>query len=547
MEDKKDELKNTADKTNKRKEETGSTEQLDHAVNEKEVKQKNSDNVEKAAEKYHPEEYWKEKLESKKQNEGTEYHNCIFVDGKELQNFIINQGEIQGDIAQENHLHSGSNMNTKESDKLCFQTKQDLTRFLSHPAMKTYIPILLTIVTLKIVPVSYLYSIASKLKEFANLFSEESKTEGQMEKQNNALLSLEDIMEVIQAKKVTAMLKSEAGEMEVACITLKNHTLLFEASAALWENYPGLRVPLIDWLFDISKIKEYRQMLLLPVADALADVSALDFSYAKTNIISRLAKNSSRDDFFFLKTIMKRCLNTLSCKDNADKLLCHWCDLDNNDFLWKIALALVSDELSYHFSLPLIRRLKNIIKEELDKGIALSWEFPLYLFEQDTKVPFSILQGNPDAALMYLEVLTEQFALCHTRQGELRFSYYFTMLMGQDYMAEGYPDYRLLLINSLNQNKISKKMCEIWRVAWKKRGVREFQVKHIFSAYLNECEEKQLSWEYMKKFLRIIAFTGEERDYQNIIKLLQYVKRNYPGNTVAEEMKHYLENLLNSR
>ncbi|MFV0242650.1 MAG: hypothetical protein ACK5H4_21780, partial [Lacrimispora sphenoides] len=49
---------------------------------------------------YNPEQYQRKKEQNRRERGDGEYHNCFFIDGKELNHFIFNSGEINGSINQ---------------------------------------------------------------------------------------------------------------------------------------------------------------------------------------------------------------------------------------------------------------------------------------------------------------------------------------------------------------------------------------------------------------------------------------------------------------
>ena len=485
---------------------------------------------------YDPEQYWKQKWESKQNSENTEYHNCIFVRGEDLNNFVFNSGEINGNISQQ----------TEESvpgfEMVCFRKIEDLKVFLDTYSMDDYASVLLSVLVLQIVPVSYLYSIARMLAQHVGTVGTTADTE----KKARRLLPLEDVLNILGAKKVSAIVKNETGEMEIQCIELKEPELIPRTVATIWENYLEIREGLIQWLLEISKVREYRQLLLYQITEAVADLAVLDFAYARSFIIPRFIHNESKDDFYFLRAILRKSLKSEKCRKNADTLLCHWCKLDNNDFLWKIALSLADEAAQDSFSDCLRRRLNSVIKGEISKGIFVESMPGRYLFNEETTIPFQMLQENTMASMLYLEAVAEQFEACYTKREQLRFGYYFAMLMWKDYIAEGYPAYRSLFIDSVNRKDVAKRMGLLLCYFWQVQTFREKIVEPILGMYIKEYQAKQVSWHYMKKFLRILAFTGKEIDYRHAMGMLRRISR-CSGSRIPEEMQDYLTDLLNGR
>lgn len=490
---------------------------------------------------YDPEQFQKRKWNSKTAGENAEYHNCIFVNGEDLEHFIINSGSIDGNISQ-------GNTNTAEaSEHFHFQKSEDLKQFFKMYSGTDYLPIFIVLVALKVVPSAHLFSLAQKLGEY--IYPAKPLDEGKniTGKSLSTLLSLEEILETMGAEGITVTVKSEAGELTVPSVSLKNHFRFSELEMSIWNGYPGLRDGIIKWLLDISGLKVVRRLILCQIADAVAVFAAMDFSYAKDNIIPRFTRGEHRDDFYFLKRVIGRCLESNECRENTEILLSHWCGLDNNDFLWKTALALYASDGRYTFYPAVYKRLRQTIQTELQQGIAIQAEQTIYLFKEETKIPFNILQENEHVADAYLEILSKQFEDCHAKWTQLKFGYYFMTLLWQDYMTEGYPSYKSIFIDSVNRSRVSKAMYPLIRYAWKKQIFRRYFIEPVFAMYIEELEKYHRSWDYMKKFLKVIAFTGQEADYMHTLKMLKRLDSSRENTFISRQMQDYLQELLSKR
>ena len=51
----------------------------------------------------------------------------------------------------------------------------------------------------------------------------------------------------------------------------------------------------------------------------------------------------------------------------------------------------------------------------------------------------------------------------------------------------------------------------------------------------------------MKNFLKVIAFTGEETDFEHTLRTLGRIKTEQEGKAIADQMKEYLVGLLSIR
>lgn len=487
---------------------------------------------------YNPEQYLRKKEQNKRERGDGEYHNCFFIDGKELNHFIFNSGEINGSINQ------GSGQAGEEEAPFQFRDLKDMKELIKRYALTDYVPIFLTITVLKMVPVSHLVDVSQVLKTY--LYTKKEAGE-QPEIKGNALQSMEEILEFLNAEIVLATMEGEAGRLEFQSVIFKNPSIISELNNELWTGYPGMRKGLIDWLLDISRVRPVRKLMLCQIGEAIAEFASMDFTYAQNNIIPRFVKNHNRDNFYFLLKIMDRCLKEEAYRENAEKLLCHWAELDNNQFLWQIAFCLYDSDKNYGFHSQVRRRLQTIIRSELASGLEVELEQVVYFFEDDSELPFDLLQEKEDMAQLYIEVLSGQFELCEKKRDRLRFGYYFMTLMWQDYIEEGYPLYRSLFLNSFNSRESRKRLGPLMRYVWQRQILRQLFLEKILLLYIKELRDMDRPWDYMKNFFKVIAFTGEETDFEHTLRTLGRIKTEQEGKAIADQIKEYLVGLLSSR
>ncbi|WP_024293556.1 hypothetical protein [Lacrimispora indolis] len=488
---------------------------------------------------YNPEQYQRKKEQNRRERGDGEYHNCFFIDGKELNHFIFNSGEINGSINQ------GSGQTVEEGEApFQFRDQKDMKELIKRYVLTDYVPIFLTITVLKMVPVSHLVDVSQVLK--THLYTKKEAGE-QPEVKGNALQSMEELLEFLNAEIVLATMESEAGRLEFQSVIFKNPSIIPELNKELWTGYPGMRKGLIDWLLDISRLRPVRKLILCQIGEAIAEFASMDFAYAQNNIIPRFVKSHNRDNFYFLLKIMERCLEEEAYRENAEKLLCHWAELDNNQVLWQIAFCLYDSDKNYGFHSQVRSRLQTIIRAELASGLEVELEQVVYFFKDDSELPFDLLQEKEDMAQLYIEVLSGQFELCEKKRDRLRFGYYFMTLMWQDYIEEGYPLYRSLFLNSFNSRESRKRLGPLMRYVWQKQILRQLFLEKILLLYIKELRDLNRPWDYMKNFLKVIAFTGEETDFEHTLRTLGRIKTEQEGKAIADQMKEYLVGLLSSR
>lgn len=489
--------------------------------------------------KYTLEECMEKKEHHRLEKETADYHNCIFIDGKDLSNFIINSGEIHGNIKQ-----SVEEKKKVQGEVFHFQEKRDFREFIKLYYHTEYVPVLITLGVIKIVPVQSLMMFSDELKK--KLRMENSGDESGQQPAPNTLQSVEEIALILDAESIIATIASEAGELEVRCLILKDRASIHKIAEMIWIDYPGMRQGLIDWLLIISQLKYIRKAILYQITEAIVEFCAMDFAYAKNEIIPRFTKNKNKDSLYFLEKILKRCLGIPEYQKNVDSLLCHWCKLEHK-FLWLIVYRLYDKQNKYKFHEFLYRRLMQVVDEELCQGLEQQGSDVSYIYSNYSQIPFGVLQENQDMAELYVDVLAAVFGTCSTRSEKIRFGYYISGLLWQDYIEEGYPVYRSLFINCVNHKELRGKLQPLFLYIWHKKVFREILGKNVIVFYLSELEKKQRPWDYMKNFLKMLAFTGDAEDFDNTIRMLERVKNGKAGAMPAKQMIEYLMNLLTIR
>lgn len=126
----------------------------------------------------------------------------------------------------------------------------------------------------------------------------------------------------------------------------------------------------------------------------------------------------------------------------------------------------------------------------------------------------------------------------------MRFGYYFCGLLLQDFLTEGYPFYKCAILDSFHKKELRSGISPVMTYVWQVKALRDIIANEILSRYIQELDYYSRSWEYGKSFLKSLAFTGQQEDYKNAIRMLE--RRGTKGKT-ADEMRDYLENLLQQR
>lgn len=464
----------------------------------------------------------KEKYEELKKQE--EYQNTIVINGS---NLVFNTGSIGGDINQ--------NLNSNMQEEFMFQGLEDLDTFIQKYKNTRYVAMLITLSMIKIIPEQYFFTIADLLNAKINSLNEGDKED------KDIFLSNEVVIRKLSAVKVQATINSHIGKIPFECFMFKKEISNSDMVRQIWKNYIFIRGEIYSWLIEISRIQELRKYILAHIFQTITEIALMDFQFAQSHIIPDLIKGKNNDSEFLLVKLLEKGLQLNTYKQNIDNLLIHWCTIDNS-WLWKIAFSLYDKDNKCKFHIKLKERLHLIIKGELEAGTEFIHSDVVYRYQYGSSIDFGLIQEHDELAEIYIYELAKIFNKCCSRKEKIRFGYYFVNLFYQDFMEEGYPKYKMVFLNIFNNKELRKAMEPVIKYIWETRIFREEIVK-ILLLYLKLLCDNNRDSNYIKCFIRAIAFTGEKEDYDNTVRFLEKAK----DNRVAAQMKDYLKELLLKR
>ncbi len=460
------------------------------------------------------------------ENEKTEFekeHNIYHIHYNINGDAQINAGEIYGNMSQEKNT-----LKNMDDVQKIFGMEQTVDEF----------QMLIVLCILTIVPDNHFIALVNELKKCWTQETEDNI------KTVSPYISVQEIIK-LGAEKVVASFYDESGKSEVSCFHLKNPEIAAGVKQMIWVDYPVIRNFVVQWMFQIVRMKGFRNLILSQVGEAFQDLASMDYNFTKIEIIGALVKRGKNDDYYFLNKIMEKLLETDTYKENAINLMKHWCT-SGNEQQRTMVYSLYQENRDKKAAYYIQNSMKNIIQKELSNGELFYDETDRLedvVFSKTQNVNFRVLQENDDAATLYAKALMEVFEDCTVVKKRI-FGFYFCHIFLLDFFYEGYPRYQMMFIKLMQEKENRKILLPLYHYVWKKKVFRDI-MSEMLNYYLIQLWKKNLDWTYAKGFFRSLSFTGEKSDFDNTDKMLRKIEMT--GNTVAKQLRKDLQSLLNQR
>lgn len=467
------------------------------------------------------------KMENEKkelEEEHNIYHVHYIINGDAQ----INTGEIYGNMSQENQKASERIINSMDDVQKILGTDNTVDEF----------QMLIVLCVLTIVPDNHFITLVNELKKcWGQSTGEEIRTV-------SPYLSTQDILK-LGAEKVVVSFYDESGKSEINCYHLKNTVIADGVKQIIWVDYPVIRNYVLQWMFQIVRMNVFRNLILNQVGEAFQELALKDYNFTKMQIINVFMKRGKSDDYYFLRKIMEKFLESDIYKKNAIHLMKHWC-ASGNQKQRNMVYSLYKKGRDDAAAESIQKSLIDIIEKELCNGKILFDEtggVADVLFSQTRNINFRTLQENCDAAVLYVQALIEIFDTCTNFQKKV-FGFYFCHIFLLDFFYEGYPRYQMMFISMMKEKEIRELLLPLYHYVWRKKVYRHV-LEETLNYYLEQLGEKGYDWTYTKAFFRSLSFTGEKTDFDNTVKMLN--KMEQKGNLVAKQICMYLQSLLKQR
>lgn len=467
------------------------------------------------------------RMENEKK-EFEEEHNIYHIHYNINGDAQINAGEIYGNMSQGNQ--NGSNRVINNMD--------DVQKILGMEQTVDEFQMLIVLCILTIVPDNHFITLVNELKKcWGQNTEEEIKTV-------SPYISTQDILK-LGAEKVVADFYDESGKSEVNCFHLKNPEIADGVKRIIWVDYPVIRNYVVQWMFQIVKVNRFRNLILSQVGEAFQDLASMDYNFTKMEIINVLVKRGKNDDYYFLSKIMEKLLETELYKKNAIYLMKYWCTSGNRKQRTMV-YSLFKKSRDKMASQCIQDSMKDVIKKEISEGKVFYDETDRVadvIFLQTKNINFRTFQENHDSAVLFAQAIMEIFHDCTPVQKRI-FGFYFCHIFMLDFFYEGYPRYQMMFIKLMQEKEMRKTMVPLYRYVWSKKVFRDV-LEETLNYYLDQLWKRNRDWEYAKAFFRSLSFTGEKKDFEQMVRILRKMERK--GNLVAEQIRTDLQDLLMQR
>ena len=259
----------------------------------------------------------KKQINSGNMNASGNKADNIFI----IQNAMIDGGISLGGSAVREVLSSSGKAN-KEYD---LSDAEQFVEFVETVKAGEHFALAIILCVFEYVELDDLQDLKSKLlKELPKITDEEGKEIAALQ---NAYLSINSLLKMVKGEKVIL----ESGEH---CVRLgKNRAV---ALRNLWQQFPGLRCCIANWLLNVCDSFEYRTNFdAVQITTAFVNILKLDFAAGTYHFFQRLY--SSADKYWLIGFIAFELYNDLEYRGKILPYIYQWAESDSL-WLWKSAV-----------------------------------------------------------------------------------------------------------------------------------------------------------------------------------------------------------------
>lgn len=461
-------------------------------------------------------------------------YNQYFFYGNE-DNIFINKGKVEGGVGQEINSSKKDGDSSKVYD---FQNETEIREFITAYQNKLELLDFICVIYLKFVPIYLREQIREKLEACLFKLNEEDSAA-----KAKIWIEFSKEQELLQIEEGTVVQK---GRADIECIFFRDDKLRIKIKAFIWNQYWGMREPILKWLMDIKEDQACNDKIFVQIADAIAEIALIDSSYVFSNMLQNKANENKWQDRNFTVRILSYYIQNHVYDKNLDIILKDWLWKGSKKH-WAIVYRLYHKNImavgKYRFIQEVEKCFEKYLYDDmrmrcLGNGIILNKKndyidlFPAYYNEEITG--------------LIIKTLYKIFADQKSFEQKKRFGEYFFWVMVMDFKIEGYPSYEMLLLKGLRERPLRNKVKEMYREYWRQTYFRRLWTK-LLDEHLAELDYRNSSWIYAKDFFVTLAFTGKKDDFDLMIKYLSRFPRNRLGKKIADEIKSLLVNLKQER
>lgn len=475
-----------------------------------------------------------EKIENFDQIASLEFNNCVIVtgDGGDI-NTIFQNGYVHGDIAQGGNSQKNADQDQKKNGAFySFYDKKEIIRFMEDYRKKEEYLSFVSVAFLECVPDFLWIDITRKLKEFLSDESEENYAE-------KGFMILDKELELMHMVSVPAKCRTRLGEVRTKCVIYFENKIREKVEKTIWEQDYFIRKKILAWLLALKNDEKIGAVMGFQIVNALSRISVYDWSFFQNDVFEPMFRERGNSNRNYLVKIMSYALKNSPYDALLDQSIQRWIS-EKNKFLWEISYRLYGANREYQFNKEVEKQLKKYFVQDIN------WRClgnGVYRAKQNANIDFYPAYFNEKLRALMLKIFFNIYQECNTYSKKERFADYFIWLLTSDYKMEGYPNYKLIFLDALNQKETRCMVREMYWELWGIYKVRSVWIQ-ILQNHFVELERHKKSWEYAKRFFEAVAFTGNVRDYETVQNCLYNMRFS---KTMAREVGNYLEGIVKRR
>ena len=441
-------------------------------------------------------------------------------------NMIVNLGSIQGDIFQ----HHNKSMVMKRGT-LQLEKEKNFGEFYKTYRNSSVFSAMIAVAALEIIPEN-LFTVICRL-----LNSSITEISGQQELTNTneeKYESVNEILSIIKAEKQSATLRQNGGEIPIQCIVFSDPSYAEWIRRKIWSDYLQMREAVAAWIFNLKDNPEVNSILYYQIVNGISAFAKLDYLYALEKFINPVEKPWKAGNIGYVVKVFKSLLSKKDYEIQVELLMCSW--MKEKSQRWRIAYQLYDPRVCDEWK----KRLRNKLISEMKEDIAELHDDFVEWYRRSRRYMIAPVHINPPSVEMLIEALAVVFAEAKRYRDKENVMVYFLILFREDYLFTGYRYKKMALINSCNYKEISKQLRNLLHFGWQTKKFRD-SIFQIIDFHLDD-QRNDNEWEYMQRFLKLIAFTNEPVDFYNLKYLLAKSRTKHAG-----KISSWLDGLLAER
>lgn len=430
-------------------------------------------------------------------------------------NMIINLGSIKGDIYQ----HQSD---TAPAGELKLEAGKGFGNFFREYRNTPVVTVMLALAVLETIPENLFTRICGLLDQSLDrttTVKNEKETAGKY-------YSLTEILNIINAEMVNAVLKRNGMEMPIRCICYSEPDYAEWVRREIWSDYFEIKDAVAEWALNLREDAEIRNMIYYQIVNGIAALAGLDYVYAMERFISPIEKPWKADCISYVVRVLEELHDRPAYKDMVEQVMCQW--LKRNEGYWRIAYQIYTPEVCEEWKKLLREKLVSVIEEDIAGLQRKSPEQQRQISRGYLIVPAHI---NLSAARLLALAVNDVFkkAAIHPEQ-ELIIQYFLYLFM-EDYHFTNDRYRKIALVDVCNDREVRIQIRPMLWHAWESKKNRD-KIFCVIRPYLKEmtCEAE---WKYMEQFILTLAFTGKPKAYQDMQNLLEQCKCEQAAAIVA--------------